>query len=150
MQGACRFRPVTDSGSFSGGAQVGGCWCIVLPVGLDSSDGASRGVPESGVDVDLDEDARRLTLSSAAFVLQIDEVDRDALRALTDVPDASWSERGSLHIGVCSGLAVFWCAGTAPGGATVLVGPDDETWSIAVEVPSDSMRKLLGLMRRMT
>jgi hypothetical protein len=46
----------------------------------------------------------------------------------------------TIAAGTCAGTPVFW---TADGEvATILIGPDDETWDVAVPVPVEVVEQI--------
>ena len=76
-----------------------------------------------------------LNLSGPGFYLQI-HISPDELEPLAEVEGASWEQRTSIKAGQSLGKPVFWCRSREdPTAVTVLVGPDDETWELALEVP---------------
>jgi hypothetical protein len=62
----------------------------------------------------------------------------DELAKLRDIRTADWDRRAAIMAGTSAGGRVFWCAPSEhddPAMATVLIGPDDEVWDIAFQVP---------------
>jgi hypothetical protein len=64
----------------------------------------------------------------------------DDLRQLGMIDGADWEQRKSLHVGESSGAPVFWAKADA--GAILMVGADDETWDIALTVPSQALEEI--------
>jgi hypothetical protein len=62
---------------------------------------------------------------------------REELLSLHGIRDAVWADRRSLHVGTSAGAPVHWAISGDT--ATVMVGHDDETWDIAIEVPTASI-----------
>jgi hypothetical protein len=58
---------------------------------------------------------------------------RAELAGLRSIRDADWDDRRSLHVGRSAGALVHWSFRDET--VTIMVGHDDETWDIAVEVP---------------
>jgi hypothetical protein len=65
----------------------------------------------------------------------------DGLRAIRG---ADWVMRHSLHIGVSAGAPVHWSANGET--VTVMVGHDDETWDIALEIPLSTVDDIVANM----
>jgi hypothetical protein len=86
---------------------------------------------DTGFNVDYDDQDQLLTLASPEFVIQIGG-DPDTFRAVAVAASASWEERQSVPAGRCLEQPVFWCQGSEPDTVQVLIGPDDETWSLAL------------------
>jgi len=57
------------------------------------------------------------------------------LARLSAVRTANWDQRQSIRAGACLEQPVFWCVNQDPDTVTVLIGPDDEMWEIAVVIP---------------
>jgi len=94
------------------------------------------------VDVSLDEASSPGEPIVVCVILQTPEWELhvyatpEELVELRSIRDADWDERRSLHIGKCLGVPVHWSVVAATKGvATILIGPDDETWEIAITVP---------------
>lgn len=62
------------------------------------------------------------------------EASVESLLRLRGVQEADWSARRSIVTGAAAGVPVFWAAGR-PGEVVILIGSDDEVWSIAFTVP---------------
>lgn len=90
-----------------------------------------RAPVDTGFNVDYDDQDQLLTLTSPDLVLQIGG-DPDTFRAVADAASASWEDRQSVPAGRCLDQPVYWCQGSEPDTVQVLIGPDDETWSVAV------------------
>jgi len=92
---------------------------------------------DEGPSVDYDEAEGVLTVSAAGVSLLI-RIQRSDLQLLAGVPAASWLQRSSITAGTSLGSPVFWCRDEeAPDTAVILVGGDDETWELALQVPMD-------------
>ena len=63
--------------------------------------------------------------------------------ALSSIRTAAWASRHSIRVGRSAGAAVFWsCEGPT---ASILIGSDDETWDVAVEVPVEVVDQIVEL-----
>jgi len=94
------------------------------------------------VDVSLDEASGPGEPIVVCVILQTPEWELqvyatpEELVELRSIRDADWDQRRSLQIGKCLGVPVHWSVVAATEGvATILIGPDDETWEIAITVP---------------
>jgi hypothetical protein len=67
-------------------------------------------------------------------------IKEEEIPLLARVKNAKWDDRGSLRIGVCAGSAVFWCSENTR--LSILVGHDDETWDIAVDLPLSTLAEI--------
>ena len=81
--------------------------------------------------LDYDELDEAATLTSSEVVIRI-YIPVAAARSLAAIDEADWETRRSVQAGTALGQPVFWCLGEQPGTAQVLVGPDDETWDVAL------------------
>jgi hypothetical protein len=103
------------------------------------------------VDFTVEADAE----AGLALKLQTDEWEvnvygsADDLLALRDIRAAVWSERQSIQAGHSAGARVFW-ASAGDGGATLMIGSDDETWDIAVAVPLSTIDEIVEKVRTLT
>lgn len=94
---------------------------------------AEHPVDPVDVDVDVEADGRLVVkLSSRPFELNIRASPAELL-TLAEIRKAGWGQRQSLAAGSSAGSPVFWCC--LDDTVTVLVGPDDETWDVAVHIP---------------
>ena len=50
-----------------------------------------------------------------------------------DIRSANWDSRTNDRIGRAAGSPVWWCSDGES--ATLLIGPDDETWDVSLTVP---------------
>jgi hypothetical protein len=66
----------------------------------------------------------------------------DDLAGLRAIRDTDWAARRCLHIGESAGAGVHWSAEGET--ATIMVGHDDETWDIAVAVPTATIEAILA------
>jgi hypothetical protein len=67
--------------------------------------------------------------------------------ALSSIRSAEWAERRSIQVGQSAGAAVFWsCEGAT---ATILIGSDDETWDVALQVPVELVDQIVELASRL-
>jgi hypothetical protein len=67
---------------------------------------------------------------------------RDDFLQLWRIRQAEWEARQSLQIGRSAGSPVFWCS--AEGGATIMIGDDDETWNIATSIPFEVIDEVIS------
>ncbi|MFN8158676.1 MAG: hypothetical protein U0R68_14770 [Candidatus Nanopelagicales bacterium] len=81
------------------------------------------------VTLDFDESDGRLAVAGEEFylVMELSESDVSELRQLGD---RSWLQRESLRAGTCLGHSVFWS--TDGDAVSLLVGTDDESWTLSV------------------
>lgn len=94
-------------------------------------------------DADYDEMDEVLRLSGQGFYLTV-SIAPEELGRLSGVAEASWNERASIKAGAALGNPVFWCrSGDDPTAVTVLVGPDDESWDLALELPAEVLLRAL-------
>ncbi|GAB3881452.1 hypothetical protein GCM10029964_037540 [Kibdelosporangium lantanae] len=66
----------------------------------------------------------------------------DDLARLSQVRDTDWAARRCLHIGESAGSPVHWA--TDGQTTTIMVGQDDETWDIAVAVPTAAVDRIVA------
>lgn len=84
------------------------------------------------VDVDADGETAAVKIYCDEWEVNLRAAASDLLR-LYQVDRASWSTRSCLAIGRSAGMPVFWCAEGDK--VTILIGHDEETWDIAINVP---------------
>lgn len=77
--------------------------------------------------------------SSVVVWVRSEEID-----LFSQVRDAEWQSRGSIRIGQCAGSPVFWCADAEK--ITLLIGPDDETWGVAITLPLLALDKIVAAL----
>jgi hypothetical protein len=95
-------------------------------------------------DAEYDELDEVLRLSGPDFYLLI-QIPPRGLHALTGVTSAKWKDRTSIRAGEALGNPVFWCQSSVdPTAVAVLVGPDDETWELALELPAEVLLRVLS------
>lgn len=62
------------------------------------------------------------------------------LAKLADIRRADWSQRRSIAVGESAEASVFWaCSGDE---ATIMIGHDEETWDVAVTVPTEVVERI--------
>jgi hypothetical protein len=66
----------------------------------------------------------------------------EELMGLGSIRQADWAMRRSLHIGNSAGAPVHWCSEGET--ATIMVGHDEETWDIAVDVPITTVESIVA------
>ena len=64
------------------------------------------------------------------------------LEHLREIRGADWTTRRSLHLGQSAGAPVHWAIDGDT--VTVMVGHDDETWDIAIQVPVDTVERIVA------
>lgn len=85
--------------------------------------------------VDFDPFDGSLSISTATLLLRISATATELL-TLRQVGDALWADRGSLAVGTVGSIGrAYWSAGQSADTANLLVGTDDETWDLALELP---------------
>ncbi len=95
------------------------------------------------VTVDFDAVDGMLTLASSRVLLRI-SAHRDDLARLEAIDEADWTARKSIRAGTSLGHPVWWCLSESPDEVQVLVGRDDETWELALEIPRASISEILA------
>ncbi|MFK3979502.1 hypothetical protein ACI2K4_03875 [Micromonospora sp. NPDC050397] len=86
------------------------------------------------VDVRHEDGAASVKLQSDAWELNF-QAPTEILLRLRDVRAADWAARRSIATGYAAGVPVFWAAGgSGADEAVILIGADDEGWSIAFTV----------------
>jgi hypothetical protein len=94
-------------------------------------------------DAEYDDVDEVLTLSGPDFYLLI-RIAPTELLSLRRVHGASWDGRKAIKAGVALGNPVFWCRSSVdPTAVSVLVGADDETWELSLELPADVLARVL-------
>lgn len=86
---------------------------------------------------DYDERDGVLNLSGPTFYLRV-RISGDDLASLSRIDGASWDRRSSIRAGEVLGEAVWWSVDDN-GNVSVLVGRDDETWQVALQVPVEAL-----------
>jgi hypothetical protein len=64
------------------------------------------------------------------------------LAGLGTIRDTDWAARRCLHIGESAGSPVHWAADGQM--TTIMVGQDDETWDIALNVPTTAVDEIVA------
>jgi hypothetical protein len=64
------------------------------------------------------------------------------LEQLREIRGADWAARGTLHLGESAGAPVHWAIDGDT--VTVMVGHDDETWDIAIQMPVDTVERIVA------
>jgi len=98
-------------------------------------------------DLDLNEGGEyaALTITSPEVLIQVSLVAADLI-ALAGIRTTRWSERSSIVLGSCSGLAVHWCAGEPPVAAFLAIGNDPEVAQMTVVLTEVALARLLQLV----
>lgn len=65
--------------------------------------------------------------------------------ALGSIRSANWTARQTLAIGTSAGAPVYWASDGD--NASILVGLDDETWNVAVNVPVHVIDRMVELVQ---
>ena len=88
------------------------------------------------VAVDREADGRLLVkLQTAAW--EINEVE---LAKLGDIRTADWNQRRSIAVGESAEASVFWASSGDE--AMIMIGHDDETWDVALTVPTEVVERI--------
>jgi hypothetical protein len=66
----------------------------------------------------------------------------DDLLKLRAIRTAHWDDRRSIRAGRSAGSNVFWCC--AGENVTVMIGEDDETWDVAVDIPISVVDEIIA------
>jgi len=61
---------------------------------------------------------------------------------LRDIRSANWDSRRSVCVGRAAGSPVWWCSDGET--ATLLIGPDDETWDMSLTVPVEVVDEIVA------
>jgi hypothetical protein len=88
------------------------------------------------------------------FILKIQKPDwemniwmaANELALIPKVRAAGWFERESIKLGECAGSPTFWSC--EDGHLSIMVGPDDECWDIAVALPAELIDDLIAEINR--
>ena len=95
------------------------------------------------MDVDYDALEGTLHLRSSELLLLI-TVTPHELALLTAAGKADWKDRESITAGSVLGSACHWCQGQEPNTVQLLVGPDDETWELALTLPAADIQRIVA------
>jgi hypothetical protein len=101
------------------------------------------------VDITLNEAGGSLVLvklQTETWELNIEASTAELVR-LHGIEDADWDARHSLAIGTCAGASVYWAM--SGGRATILIGHDDETWDIGLQIPVATVHEIASLAERL-
>jgi len=93
------------------------------------------------VTLDYDESDSRLAVIGEDFYLIVELSEADVAELL-QIGDRSWVERQSLRAGSCLSHSVFWS--TDADAVSLLVGTDDESWSLSVTLTRQALVTALG------
>lgn len=94
---------------------------------------------------DFDEVDNVLTMSTDEVMLRV-AASVDDLQLLADVQAADWPSRRTICAGHVLGQPCSWSRSDEPGGGVFLVvGPDDETWQIAMTLPASAVAEFSAL-----
>jgi len=92
------------------------------------------------VAVDREADGRVLVkLQTAAWEINVRAKEVE-LAKLADIRTADWSQRRSIAVGESVQAPVFWAS--SGDDATIMIGHDDETWDVAVTVPTEVVERI--------
>jgi hypothetical protein len=102
--------------------------------------------PSITVDCEENEGAchYHIKISTDSFEINVD-VPIEFVGRLNLVRQTPWVS-GALRIGTSAGMPAWWCVGDESEDArvlSILVGKDDETWDIAVQLPIDTVDEVL-------
>ena len=102
--------------------------------------------PSVAVDV-VDEEGRLYNIKIATDAFEVNVLVPVEQAALLDrVRQTPWAS-GALQIGTSAGAPAWWCIGDAdredPDRMSILVGEDDQSWDIAVQVPIATIDEVL-------
>jgi hypothetical protein len=95
------------------------------------------------VDVDYDALEGVLQLSRSDLLLLITIAPHE-LVLLTAAREADWKDRQSITAGSMLGTACHWCQGEEADTVQLLVGPDDETWELALTLPGADIERMVA------
>jgi hypothetical protein len=102
--------------------------------------------PSITVDCEENEGGCRyhIKIGTDSFEINVD-VPVEFVDRLNLVRQTPWGS-GALHIGTSAGMPAWWCVGDESEDTrilSILVGQDDETWDIAVQLPIDTVDEVL-------
>jgi hypothetical protein len=89
--------------------------------------------------MDIDPYEETVTLASREYMVII-SAPLAELSQLRNVPDSENQE--SLVVGTCLGMNAHWIPGARPGTVTVLVGADDENWSVSLTLTRELVAEI--------
>ena len=99
------------------------------------------------IDAEVDEDGRTVAcvkINSGDWEVNVRATPLEFAR-LDSIRTATWASRNSIAVGRSAGALVFWsCDGPT---ASILIGSDDETWDVALEVPVDVVDRIVELVQ---
>ena len=84
--------------------------------------------------LEYDADDSAMVLRSAEAYLSI-RVSPSDLKTLAALDGAAFEVARSVRAGTMLGQHAFWCFGEQEDTAQVLVGPDEQSWELAVTLP---------------
>jgi hypothetical protein len=84
------------------------------------------------LEYDADDAAMVLRSSEAYLSIRVTAAD---LRSLAALDGAAFEVARSVRAGTMLGQPAFWCFGEEQDTAQVLVGPDEQSWELAVTLP---------------
>jgi hypothetical protein len=93
------------------------------------------------VDYDAAEGVLHLSRTDLLLVITIAPHELVLLRAARE---ADWKRRQSITAGSMLGSACHWCQGEEPDTVQLLVGPDDETWELALTLPVADIERMIA------
>ena len=84
-----------------------------------------------------------IKIQSDQFEINI-AVPIEVVERLGLVRNARWMS-GALRIGTSAGAPAWWCVGDEGGVGTmsILIGEDDETWDIAIQLPVETVDEVI-------
>lgn len=74
-------------------------------------------------------------------------IPRSEIHKLARVCDSFWDARGSLRIGRLLGSSAFWCTDPNTREVWLLAGHDDETWELALALPSNIVEQIVAAIQ---
>jgi len=98
------------------------------------------------MDVDYDAAEGVLHLSRSDLLLVI-KIAPDELVLLPAAREADWKRRQSIRAGSMLGSACRWCQGEEPDTVQLMVGPDDETWELALTLPMADIDRMIAMAK---
>jgi hypothetical protein len=103
-------------------------------------------MPDVSVEFEQREDGHEVVLakiSADEWEINVRAPQAD-FAALSGIRDAAWATRSTRSAGTSAGSPVFWCRDEEDSErASVLVGADDETWDIAISLPTQVVEDLV-------
>ncbi|MGB1217846.1 MAG: hypothetical protein ACPG5P_08205 [Saprospiraceae bacterium] len=104
---------------------------------------------KSTITVYLQDDFFAFKISAENWELNIKSIPKEEIELLEKIQETNWAERKTIQVGLAVNAKVFWCF-TAPDIISILVGQDDETWDMGVNISLEEFKELLLKSKKIT